>query len=76
MSQCCKFKILRDENRAGNERTGFLWRVRNFMKRQRINDTSKNKDGIELDQDWHESCALGFPYLLANFKFEFDNSYH
>lgn len=76
MSQCCKFKILRDENRAGNERTGFLWRVRNFMKRQRINDTSKNKDGIELDQDWHESCALGFLYVLANFKFEFDNSYH
>lgn len=46
------------------------------MKRQRINDTSKNKDGIELDQDWHESSALGFPRVLANFKFEFDNSYH
>lgn len=76
MSQCCKFKILRDENRAGNERTGFLWRVRNFMKRQRINDTSKNKDGIELDQDWHQSSAFGFPYVLDNFKFEFDNSYH
>ena len=76
MSQCCKFKILRDENRAGNERTGFLWRVRNFMKRQGINDTSKNKDGIELDQDWHQSSAFGFPYVLDNFKFEFDNSYH
>ena len=36
----------------------------------------KNKDGIELDQDWHESSALGFPCVLANFKFEFDNSYH